>query len=164
MNTLFNVLSNVSPLIYFFHIYILYKAIMEDKKYWNILENFFWLIEIFILALIIFGYGHFIISVINLFLWILFFITAIIILGIFDKSLFWIVYPSIGILFYLYVIYNRLEREGIIKFDFISKIKETDIFSSLAIVFQNDWFKGIVIASVGGIISGLVVNKISKRK
>lgn len=79
-----------------------------------------------------------------------------------EKKFYLIAYVSFAIVC-LFVLYNRLKFEGIVEFEFINKIEDIDVIKVLSPIIQNEWFKGIAIAAMGGIIAGLVVNKISKK-
>lgn len=67
------------------------------------------------------------------------------------------------ILIYLFSLYSRVNHENIMKIPFADDVICT-ISEIVPTVIQNEWLKGISISALGGIISGLVLIKISKKK
>lgn len=159
MDTLFDIIVNISPILLVFGLYCTCKV--EKGRYiWKILNWTTWILLGISLSRCALGYGFFPIAII--------FLILVIVLNVFclyrafsKEFLFEILLFGAFIILYLYYIYERLNYEGILYIEFIDKIK---VFGTLLSIIQNEWVKGIIIAASGGIISGLVLNKISKKK
>ena len=67
------------------------------------------------------------------------------------------------ILYILYLICVRLNYEGIIRFEFIDKMQNVNIFEILAPVTNNEWFKGIGIGIISTVVGSLILEKIKKK-
>lgn len=78
-----------------------------------------------------------------------------------DFNLGMVLWGSIITAAYLLAMYLILSLNDIAEIQFIDDCVGI-IAELLPVIIQNEWFKGISIAAVGGIIAGLVVNKISK--
>lgn len=80
-----------------------------------------------------------------------------------DFSLGTVLWGGIITVLYLFIIYLILSLNNIAEIQFIDDCIVI-IAELFPVIIQNEWFKGITIAAVGGIISGLVVNKRTKKK
>lgn len=164
MDSILNIWVNITPFIISALFYFCYKYIISGKKIFYILLFVLNIIGFIPLVFILDGHGHIIISIIVIILFFLIYVFTLFFWGFRDKSLFWIILSCIMIFQNIYVIFKRLECEHLLNIRFINKINISGIFSKLIIIFENDWIKEIIIASISGIISGLVVNKISNKK
>lgn len=166
MDTIFNVLVNISPVILMFLSCLLYK--LKKTKNNKIL---FWLI-IYFLTSVISGasiglsieYGLFPIAIINLFLSLIIYTSILILYGIKGKSLFYTLMCLIIIISILNSLFIRLIIENIIAFEFTNEKENKIIFSLIHNIINNEWVKGIIISALGGIIATLTTNIISKKK
>ncbi len=80
-----------------------------------------------------------------------------------DFSFGTVLWGGIITVLYLFIIYLILSLNNIAEIQFIDDCIVI-IAELFPVIIQNEWFKGISIAALGGVISGLVLNKISKKK
>lgn len=64
----------------------------------------------------------------------------------------------------LVCIYLRLKSEEILEIKFIDELFKKILEADFVEFINNDWIKGILIAAIGGVVAGLVLNKLSKKK
>lgn len=158
-----NILVNVLPIILIAIIWCVYNIITIERKYYKLYYA--------ICALIGFsiwcaghGYGNYVMAIFALILgiilciYLIYFFCALV-----KKPLFHIMICSGVILYILYLICVRLNYEGIIRFEFIDKMQNVNIFEILAPVTNNEWFKGIGIGIISTVVGSLILEKIKKK-
>ena len=162
MTALLDILVNISPVIILFNIFITFKNINKEE---TILENILLFLSGFLTILACNGYGIILVSIITITLTIIWILMLAFWCWIeFGKaSVFHIIGFVIYAIIFLFLLYNRLKSEDNIEIKFAGKLQNLDVFEVLSFIIQNEWFKGIVIAASGSIISGLVLNKISRK-
>lgn len=171
MDVFLNWTVNLSPIIVIIFYLIFWKLISNDSD-WVAMAIFliFGLFSGIFPHIMCAGYGNIVIAVVTqsalTILWILLVIAIIIGESLLNKLIYIFIYGTYIIISIL-LIYERLEMENILKIEFldyiIDKFWNTNYFKLLVKIIENEWFKGIAIASIGGIISGLVLKKLNKK-
>lgn len=163
MDMITNILVNVLPIILLAIIWCVNNILSIEQKYYKLYFA--------ICALIGFsiwcaghGYGNYVMAIFALILGI---ILCIYLIHFFcvcvKKPLFPVMVCSGVILYILYLIFVRLNYEGIIRFEFIEKMQNVNIFEILAPLTNNEWFKGIGIGIISAVMGGLILEKIKKK-
>ncbi len=156
MNKVLDIWVNLLPVLLVFNIYLLIRCVLQNKQYWFTLYGYSRLLLFIISPALCIRRGNPFICIAMLVIMIVY---CLIMLCFYWKRIckehLLLLFIAI-ILIYLVSLYSRLNHENIIKIRFIDDI--------VPAIIQNEWFKGITIAAVGGIIAELVANKISKDK
>ena len=163
MDKMFDILVNLILALFVFNMYLLIQYVLQNKQYWFTLYGYSRLLLFDLSPALCIGRGNPFICIVMLVIMITYCLVMI--------CFYWkrickehlLLFFITIILIYLVSLYSRLNHENIIKIRFIDDVIYI-ILDIVPAIIQNEWFKGITIAAVGGILSGLALNKISKKK
>lgn len=175
MNTLLDILMNLSPLILIIFVRNFLKMLDEEKKYIKIIRYMFFYGLCIYFGLFPYlyssGYGNTILIIIVQLIFCAGFVTISDWLIADKVSLFSIVFASMCVIYVITAsvnVYYRLRKEEIIKIEFVDelliKLSNTNYLKIVYNVFDNKWFEEITIGVISAVIAGLLLDRIKKNK
>ncbi len=163
MDKVFDIWVNLLPALFVLNIYLLIQYVLQNKQYWFTLYGYSRLLLFILSPALCTRRGNLFICIVMSVIMIVYCLVMI--------CFYWkrmckehlLLFFIALILIYLFSLYSRVNHENIMKIPFADDVICT-ISEIVPTVIQNEWLKGISISALGGIISGLVLIKISKKK
>lgn len=158
-----DVFLNIAPIIIIIYAISLWLYLKNDSIFASFVMCIVYIYFGLFYSHSIDGYGNIYVVIISQVVYFIVFTFAIIVEWDEDGWIFRTILIYLEIMI-LVCIYLRLKSEEILEIKFIDELFKKILEADFMEFINNDWIKGILIAAIGGVVAGLVLNKLSKKK